>query len=330
MGFCLTNNISTYANVVTSSVESDCGPHSTVTVTTTTTVPPSYVTVVVEDSSSISASLSTWSSMDSVEVSWSSELAPISDPHPPLTHTFTNPVVVPAFTVSKTSDGSNIIFMSVGPNITVWNYTPTPTQDITIGVTYITVSPLSSAPPAGNASQANGTAYATVTTHITRTTTTTIHSAFTPNPHGWNNTSGRSTFGATAPNAGTGGWSTAGTAPWFSYGTSVTQLSTVSTVTVNVTAAPSYSFPSLSAYPTLPPQPSYEPLGLPSASSISSPPSPGYGFEKRQTCTMVSATFSNGDVRSWCNDWDGSTASQPSSYTTTGECFLLDWHASGS
>ena len=325
----------------TLSVESICGLPLTVTATTTVTVPPSYITVAVPDSSSISSSLSQWASMDSEEVSWSSELAPVSGPHPTLTHTFTHSVVVPAYSAAETSDDSSVYFISIGPNTTVWNYTPTPSQEITVGVTYITVSPLPSSPPtSGNTTHANGTVYTTVTTHITRTTTTTIHSGFTSDPNGWNHTSGYPTFGATAGTgvasgtAGTRGWGTAGTAPSLSYGASVNTVSTISKTTLNPTTVSSYSIPSLSGYPTLPPPPSYGPLSLlplpsssrlPSYGPLSLPPLPSSvspysytsGFEKRQICTMISATFPNGEIASWCNNWDGSTVNQQTTYTAT-------------
>ena len=285
-----------------SRAESSCPAAVTVTATVTVTIPPAYVTVGVPDPSSISSSLASASSVDSVQNSITSEEGPThsltySVPPP----VFTHPLVIPAYTASETADGTSVWFISVGPSTTDWHYTPTQTLSITYGTTYVTVLPVPSSSQHYNTTGGNGTAHVTLTEHLTRTTTRTLHTAFTPDPHGWNHTSGYYPPGPTFGTAGTAG--TAGTGrPW---GTRPT-FSHRSTVTFNATSATTtYSIPS------------YSSLSLP---PISQPPSlPSYGFplEKRQTCTEISATFSNGHVESWCANWDGSTVVQHTSYETT-------------
>ena len=267
------------------------------------------MTVGLPDPSSISSSLASASSVDSVQNSITSEEGPTFNPYPG-TPVFTHSIVVPAFTASETEDGTSVWFISVGPSTTDWHYTPTQTLSIAYGTTYVTVLPIPSSSPHYNTTGGNGTAHVTLTTHLTRTTTRTLHTAFTPDPHGWNRTSGYyppgPTFG-TAGTAGTAGigfsWSTRppwGTRPTFSHRPTLTVNPTSATTTFSI--------------------PSYASLSLPPLSEPPSLPSYGYGLEKRQICTMISATFENGAVQSWCANWDGSTVVQHTSYSTTSKC----------
>jgi hypothetical protein len=298
-----------------------CG-QSITTVTESFTLQPSTVTVALENPVQISAALSSALSIESMYLSDQSELRPISEPIVTSTNELTITEVVPVIAATLTSSPTNNTgpyYVSVGPSTTDWSLTDyTPVSSVTIGATTITLSPVPPTTAASPTTTVHSTFYTTLTTH--KTDTSTIHHPFTlstggifpvTNSYGWNSTN---TSSAVA--TGASGSVNILPIPLVTY-TTVTNLTTV-TLTVNVTAYPTIS--STSAIGSSEETEYGYGFGLGHAS-----PS-GYdtGIGKRQTCTLVYATL-NGDVVSWCNNWDGSTAVIQTSFVTTCKQLLYSY-----
>jgi len=81
----------------------------------------------------------------------------------------------------------------------------------------------------------------------------------------------------------------------------LTDYETIATTTVNITVFPAFNTASFGCSKLTEPDPA---------------DTNENSFGKRQTCVMVSATI-DGQLASWCNDWDGSTTVHESTYVTT-------------
>jgi hypothetical protein len=286
-----------------------------VTVTETVTLAPATVTVALENTAQIAASISSDLSIESVYWSEQSELAPVSEPTVTTTHKLTITEVVPVVKATLKSSPTNNTgpyFVSVGPSTTDWSLTDyTPISSVTLGITTVTLSPVPPTTDASPTTTVHSTLYMTLTTR--KTDTSTIHRPFLlstggiftgPKSYGWNSTSSMIVAGAS-------GSVSRLPIPMVSH-TTVTNLTTIFT-TANITAYPTMSATSTTTLSYLEETGYGYGFGSGSAS-----PSSGYdtGIIKRQTCTLVYATL-NGDLVSWCNNWDGSTVVAQTSFTTT-------------
>jgi hypothetical protein len=275
---------------------------------------PSTVTVALENPAQISAALSSALSIESVYLSEQSELRPISEPIVTTINKLTITEVVPVIEATLTSSPTNNTgpyYVSVGPSTTDWSLTDyTPVSSVTIGITTITLSPVPPTTAASPTTTVHSTFYMTLTTR--KTDTSTIHRPFPlstggifpgPNSYGWNSTNASSTIAA-----GASGSVSIFPIPPVTY-TTVTNLTTVF-LTANITA-----YPAITPTPTI----SFSEetgYGYGFGSGYASPSGYDTGLGKRQTCTLVYATL-NGDVVSWCNNWDGSTVVIQTSFRTT-------------
>lgn len=209
------------------------------------------------------------------------------------------------------SPANTSAYVAVGPSTTEWNYTPT--QNATIqGVTTVTISPV----PYRNAT--NTTAGPTALTAVSVLTLVTSQPAFGSLTSGWNATNSTQVGGMS--NSASGSSTT-------SSGTTHGHLTNPLTA-LNVSAAAATSSSaeqsSFAPYPT-PSGPVYgfEPCAYVTNQTNTTGTS-ALSFGKRQTrantpsevCTPVFATI-NGQLASWCNNWDGSTVVSVSTYTTT-------------
>jgi hypothetical protein len=287
---------------------------SQVTVTETVTLPPATVTVALENPAQIAASISSDLSIESMYLSEQSELAPVSAPTVTTTNKLTITEVVPVVEATLTSSPANNTgpyFVSVGPNTTDWSLTDyTPVSSVTIGITTVTLSPVPSTTADSPTTTVRSTFYMTLTSR--KTDTSTIHRPFPlstggiftgPKSYGWNASSTSSTVAA-----GASGSVSILPIPPVSH-TTVTNLTTIF-ITSSITA-----YPTMTATTTT--NCSEETgYGYGFGSAYPSPSGDGIGLVKRQTCTIVSATL-NGNVVSWCNNWDGSTVVPQTSFTTT-------------
>lgn len=262
----------------------------------------------------IAASISSDMSIESVYWSDQSELAPVSARPVTTTHELTITEVVPVVEATLTSSPTNNTgpyFVSVGPSTTDWSLTDyTPLSSVTIGIITVTISPVPPTTDVSPTTTVHSTVYMTLTTR--KIGTSTIHHPFPlstggiftgPKSYGWNSTS--STIAA-----GASGSVSRLPVPLVSH-TTVTNLTTVFT-TMNIT-----EYPTMSVTPTTISSYSEETeYGYGFGSGYASQSDFGTGLVKRQICTLVYATL-NGNVVSWCNNWDGSTVLTQTSFSTT-------------
>jgi hypothetical protein len=281
------------------------------TVTQTVIISPATVTVALENPAQISASISSDLSIESVYLSEQSELAPVSAPTVTTTNELTITEVVPVVEATLTSSPTNNTgpyFVSVGPSTTDWSLTDyTPVSSMTIGITTVTLSPVPPTTVASPTTTVHSILYMTLTTH--KTDTSTIRHPFPlstggiftgPKSYGWNCTSSTMASGASG---------SASKMPIpLATRTTVTNLTTI-IVTANITAYPTMS----TSRPTFSEETAH---GYGFDSGYGSLSGYGTGIGKRQTCTLVYATL-NGNVVSWCNNWDGSTVVIQTSFSTT-------------
>lgn len=266
-----------------------------------------------ENITSVSESLSSAASVDTVQVSENNEFAPVSEPPATNPTTFTHTIIAPLIEATKAANSSSgVYYVSIGQNTTNWSYTPT--QSTVVGTTTVIVSPV----PAFHSS-ANLTTTTSTTTHTTRTTTRsgTAYSLATGGAYNgsspyypWTNGTNSSTLFGGASESGT---------PSKSYGTTVTVHNTTMTryTTVVVTTV------SVTAYPTT--------TSIANATQATNSTSTGtesaFGYSgtnatwenhlaKRQVCTLVYATIS-GNIASWCNDWNGHSVFHHLTYSST-------------
>jgi hypothetical protein len=272
---------------------------------------PATVTVALENPAQIAASISSDLSIESVYLSEQSELAPVSAPTVTTTNKLTITEVVPVVEATLTSSPTNNTgpyFVSVGPSTTDWSLTDyTAVSGVTIGITTVTLSPLPPTTAASPTTTVHSTLFMTLTTH--KTDTSTIHHPFPlstggiftgPKSYGWNSTSTMA--------EGASGSVSKLPIPLVTH-TTITNLTTV-IVTANITAYPTMIATSTSTFLE------ETAHGYGFDSGYDSPGGYGTGLGKRQTCTLVYATL-NGNVVSWCNNWDGSTVVIQTSFSTT-------------
>ena len=302
------------------STETGCGPVTvTATVTEIVTSLPTSIAAALDDPAALSASLSSQIAAEYAYDTLESELLPPSYTVTATTYrvvTFTE--VLPLVGATLTSVPANkttraAYFISVNRNTTVrlTDYTPPP--GVVVGTTTITLTPLPS-PVQSSPTDTFFTTF-TVTETIYATHTSTIRSR-TPFPAGGGLTAPRFPgWNATQTLVSLASDVTGSVSHPLMYSVTVQNSTTLAFAATNITGNP--YFYNISTSPS-------------EASGYGDGPDYGYGSDytaatgladelvKRQTCTLVFATI-NGDVVSWCNNWDGTSATAQTTFTTTCE-----------